>query len=160
MLGALRLEKPLVQHVFASIRMKWFIQLSTEHTLLWCMDPAGTGIRNSHIRQRQNLIRHFQTLKMRHILTFVITLFALTAFGQQMTLEQWNEEAKTNIRLIPKYGHAVKSETQKKSDQEFIETALNQDANNRKVSDHLISSGFQYLYRDIKTGSLPLIVGY
>jgi Tfp pilus assembly protein PilF len=75
----------------------------------------------------------------------------LTAFGQQMTLEQWNEEAKTNIRLIPKYGHAVKSETQKKSDQEFIETALNQDANNRKVSDHLISSGFQYLYRDIKT---------
>ena len=27
-----------------------------------------------------------------------------------MTSEQWNEEAKTNIRLLPKYGHVTKTE--------------------------------------------------
>jgi tetratricopeptide (TPR) repeat protein len=72
--------------------------------------------------------------------------------GQQMTSEKWDEEAKTNIRLLPKYGHAQKTEAQKKSDQEFIETALKHDSTNRKASDHLISLGFKYLYRDdIKT---------
>ena len=48
---------------------------------------------------------------MKKILTLAITLFSLTTFGQkvsevmgqQMTLEKWNEEAKTNIRLLPKY---------------------------------------------------------
>ncbi len=96
---------------------------------------------------------------MKKIFTLAITLFTLTTFGQkvselegqQMTLEQWNEEAKTNIRLLPKYGHAQKTDAQKKLDQEFIETVLKKDSTNRKASDHLISLGFQYLYRDIKT---------
>ena len=88
---------------------------------------------------------------MKQILTLTILFFASTVFGQQMTLEQWNEEAKTNIRLLPKYGHAQKTEAQKHSDKEFIETALKQDTTNRKASDHLISLGFKYLYRDIKT---------
>ncbi len=93
------------------------------------------------------------------ILTIAFTLFSLTSFGQkysdvmgqQMTLEKWNEEAKTNIRLIPKYGQVVKTEDQIKSDQEFIEAALKQDTTHRKASDHMIRLGFGYLYRDIKT---------
>jgi len=88
---------------------------------------------------------------MRSILIVVITFFAWTAFGQQMTLEQWNEEAKTNIRLLPKYGHAEKTEAQKKADQEFIETLLKLDSTNRKASDRMIRIGFNYLYKDIKT---------
>jgi len=96
---------------------------------------------------------------MKKILTLAITLFSLTTFGQkvsevmgqQMTSEKWDEEAKTNIRLLPKYGQAQKTEAQKNSDKEFIETALKKDSTNRKASDHLISLGFQYLYRDIKT---------
>lgn len=96
---------------------------------------------------------------MKRILTLAITLLTLTTFGQkvsevmgqQMTSEKWDDEAKTNIRLLPKYGHVQKTEAQKKSDQEFIETALKKDSTNRKASDHLISLGFQYLYRDIKT---------
>ncbi len=96
---------------------------------------------------------------MKKILTLAITLFSLTTFGQkvsevmgqQMTSEKWDEEAKTNIRLLPKYGYAQKTEAQKQSDQEFIETALKQDSTNRKASDHLINLGFKYLYRDIKT---------
>lgn len=89
--------------------------------------------------------------KMKNILIPILTLFTFTAIAQQITIEQWNEEAKTNIRLLPKYGYSQKTDAQKKSDQEFIETALKQDSTNRKASNHLISLGFKYLYRDIKT---------
>ena len=96
---------------------------------------------------------------MRKILTFTITLLSLTTFGQKysdvmetkMTSEQWNEESKTNIRLLPKYGHAIKTEGQKASDKEFIETSLKQYPTNRKASEHLIEVGFKYLYKDVKT---------
>lgn len=96
---------------------------------------------------------------MRQILILSIALFSLTTFGQkysdvmsqQMTSEKWNEEAKTNIRLLPKYGHFAKTDAQKKSDKEFIETTLKQDSTNRKASDHMVLLGFNYLNRDIKT---------
>ena len=96
---------------------------------------------------------------MRKILTITITLLSLTTFGQKysdvmdkkMTSEQWNEEAKTNIRLLPKYGHVTKTEGQKASDKEFIETTLKQYPTIRKASDHLIELGFKYLYNDVKT---------
>lgn len=52
------------------------------------------------------------------ILFFTNPLFV---FAQQISLQQWNEEAQENIRLLPKYGN------------------------------HLISLGFKYLYNDIKT---------
>ena len=96
---------------------------------------------------------------MKRNLTLVFILLSLTSFGQKyneimeekMTLERWNEEAKTNIRLLPKYGHIPKTEGQKTSDKEFIESALKQYPSKRKASEHLIELGFQYLYKDIKT---------
>jgi len=88
---------------------------------------------------------------MRQILTLIIALFALSVFGQQMTNSQWDEEAKTNKRLLPKFGNLPKTEDEKKADNEFIETILSKDSTHRKASDHLISLGFKYLYRDIKT---------
>jgi Tfp pilus assembly protein PilF len=88
---------------------------------------------------------------MQKLLTFIIFIYPLTTFGQQMTSSQWEEQSKTNIRLLPKYGHIQKNENQKKADKEFIETALKQDSTNRKASDHLVRLGFSYLYRDIKT---------
>jgi len=96
---------------------------------------------------------------MRKILTFAITLVSLTSFGQKysdvmgqtITSKQWTEEAKTNIRLLPKYGYIPKTEGQKASDKEFLETTLKQFPTNRKASDHLIELGFKYLYKDIKT---------
>lgn len=88
---------------------------------------------------------------MRNILTVIIIFFALTTFGQQMTSSQWDEEAKTDIRLLPKYGHVPKTEAQKKSDQEFIETVLKQDSTHRKASDRFVRLGFNYLYSDKKT---------
>ena len=98
-------------------------------------------------------------IKMKKILTFAITLFSLTTFGQKysdvmgqkMTSEQWNEEAKTNIRLLPKYGHIPKTEGQKSADKEFIETTLKKYPTNREASEHLIELGFKYLYNDVKT---------
>jgi tetratricopeptide (TPR) repeat protein len=88
---------------------------------------------------------------MKIIFLLPILIYSLTSVGQQMTYEQWEEEAKTNIRLLPKYGYVEKSEGQKKADQEFIEKALKLDTTFRKASDHMIRLGFNYLYRDIKT---------
>lgn len=87
---------------------------------------------------------------MKQILTLTILFFASTVFGQQMTLEQWNEEARTNIRLLPKYGHVKKTEELKRLDKEFIERALKEDTTNRKASNRLIRIGFNYIYEDIK----------
>ena len=86
-------------------------------------------------------------------------LLSLTSFGQRysdvmnkkMTSEQWNEEAKTNIRLLPKYGYVSKTDAQKNSDRDFIERTLKQDSTNRKASDHMVQLGFNYLYQNIKT---------
>jgi Tfp pilus assembly protein PilF len=88
---------------------------------------------------------------MRNILTLIITIYSLTSFGQQMTLDEWTKEAKTDIRLLPKYGYAVKTEEQKNDDKEFIETVLKTIPDNRQASNHLIELGFKYLYNDIKT---------
>jgi tetratricopeptide (TPR) repeat protein len=96
---------------------------------------------------------------MKSILIIAITFFSLTTFGQKysdvisekMTLEKWNIEAQTNIRLLPKYGNVEKTEGQKASDKEFIETTLKQYPTHRKASDHLIELGFKYLVSDVKT---------
>jgi tetratricopeptide (TPR) repeat protein len=90
--------------------------------------------------------------QMKNILiTIIITLSALTSFGQKMTLEEWNEQAKTNIRLLPKYGHIPKTQEQKGFDKEFIEASLKQYPDKKKASDHLVELGFKYLYHDVKT---------
>lgn len=88
---------------------------------------------------------------MKNIFIILVFLGSITVYGQQMTWEQWEKESQTNIRLHPKYGNLEKTKEQKKADEEFIETILKQDSNHRKGSDHFVSLGFQYLYRDIKT---------
>lgn len=88
---------------------------------------------------------------MKKLLTFTIAFCSLTSFAQQMTSSQWEEESKTNFRLLPKNGHFPKNEMQIKQDKEFVDAILKQDSTNKKASDHLIRLGFNYLYRDIKT---------
>lgn len=53
--------------------------------------------------------------------------------------------------MLPKYGNVEKTERQKESDRDFIQTVLKQDSTQRKGSDHLIDLGFKYLNRDLKT---------
>ncbi len=81
----------------------------------------------------------------------LLCLLAVTTFAQQMTPEEWNEQAKTNIRLLPEYGHVPKSENQKNADQELIETTMVKYSSRRKASDHFIELGFKYLFTDVKT---------
>ena len=92
---------------------------------------------------------------MRQILTLLITLFTMSAIGQQMTLKEWEEQSKTDIRLLPKYGHRQKTENQKQLDEKFIKETMQQEAfkGNRTIaSNQTIKLGFNYLYRgDLKT---------
>jgi tetratricopeptide (TPR) repeat protein len=89
---------------------------------------------------------------MKNLLSFCLFIVcSSTLVAQQMTLSEWNEEAKTNIRCLPEYGHAAKSPGQLEADGEFIQSTLPQFANKRLASEHLIDLGFKYLYHDVKT---------
>ena len=103
-------------------------------------------------KQHKHLKNH--TL-MKYISTFLIILFSLTAFGQQIALKEWNEQAKTNMRMLPKYGDQQKTKQQKESDKNFIQEVIQQDkfkGDRLAASNHMIALGFNYLYRgDLKT---------
>src|SRR4030095_14797394 len=84
------------------------------------------------------------------LLFFLLITSAYTISAQKMTLEEWNEEAKENIRCLPKYGHVQKSPEQIRADSEFIQRTLPRFANKRLASEFVIDLGFQYLYHDVK----------
>ena len=64
---------------------------------------------------------------MRLVLTITLTLFALTALGQRITWDVWEKEAKSNKRLLPKYGHQPKTDDEKASDEKFIKEIMGQE---------------------------------
>lgn len=69
-----------------------------------------------------------------------------------ITYKEWTEEAKTDFRLLPKYGNLPKTDAQKKLDNQLISTYVQHQGTRRKASEVLIKLGFDYLYRkDIKT---------
>ena len=89
---------------------------------------------------------------MKYILAFTFLFISGFLFGQQTSYADWKEEAKSNIRLLPKYGNVPKTEGQKEADEEMRKTYLEQEGTPRKASELLIKLGFDYLYRgDIKT---------
>jgi Tfp pilus assembly protein PilF len=89
---------------------------------------------------------------MKYILTIIILFSTNVIFGQQITYSDWKKEAKTEIRLLPKYGNAVKTKEQKEADHEFIKTCLDQAGTSRKASDLIVKRGFDYLYKhDLRT---------
>jgi tetratricopeptide (TPR) repeat protein len=85
----------------------------------------------------------------------ILILLSVTCFGQQMTSSTLEEEAKTNKRLLPKYGLLPKSEREISADKDFINETMKQHQFNgdpRAASDHMIKLGFNYLNRrDLKT---------
>lgn len=89
---------------------------------------------------------------MKYITTFILLFITVLTSAQQITYSNWKEEAKTEIRLLPKYGNTVKTKEQKESDQELIRTYLKQAGTKRKASELLVELGFDYLYKqDLKT---------
>jgi len=88
---------------------------------------------------------------MKKIKLILLLLLPVTIYAQQMTYDQWEKEAQTNKRLLPKYGNLPKSKGELKADKEFLATAIELDTTAEKASAHMIDLGFQYLYRDMKT---------
>jgi tetratricopeptide (TPR) repeat protein len=90
---------------------------------------------------------------MRTIL-LLLGLLDLSIGSFSQSFEQWEFESKTNKRLLPRYGHLPKTESEVKSDSDYIKQimALPQFKTRREASNHLINLGFQYYYRpDFKT---------
>lgn len=92
---------------------------------------------------------------MRWSLIAVGLLFHLSMYGQQISIEEWEKEAETNINLLPKYGYKPKTKKQRKADERFIEEIMsleNFKHDRSKASDHFINLGFNYLYKgDLRT---------
>ena len=61
--------------------------------------------------------------------------------------EEWNEEAKEDIRLYPKFGNAVKTVDQKKADQLLIDDYAQEQGSRHKASELLVKLGFDYFYK-------------
>ena len=91
---------------------------------------------------------------MKRILFLFTYLFTITSFGQQLTSTEWDEQAKSNIRLLPKYGHRQKTKEEKMADEKFINTTMELEQFNgdrKAASNHFIQLGFSYLYNsDVK----------
>ena len=82
------------------------------------------------------------------VLLFIIFFYHSPSFGQEHKgYKEWLEEAKTDFRMIPMYGHQKKSEQHIKADEELIQSILEQDKTAKAGSEHLIKVGFDYLYK-------------
>lgn len=84
---------------------------------------------------------------------FLICLFIASydTAAQGISIDEWNNEAAANIRLLPKYGYARKTRAQKEADAEFITASMKTCSSRREASDKMIAVGFKYLYKDVKT---------
>lgn len=109
---------------------------------------------------------------MKQIRVLIVGLFTLTACVQNQKTDQSQtskntenselqarstreNDANTDIRLLPKYGNRQKTKEQIASDDKFIQETLQQEqfkGDRRSASDHMIKLGFNYLYKgDLKT---------
>jgi len=88
---------------------------------------------------------------MKYILTSMLLLLSFGVFAQNITWDEWQEEAASDIRLHPRYGGVTKTNKQKKADRAFVKTILEQQPSVRAGSEEMVRLGFKYLYTDIKT---------
>src|SRR5690606_40837842 len=85
---------------------------------------------------------------MKYLITLAIFFFTTITFAQKISYTQWKEDAKTDIRLLPKYGNVPKTKEQNESDQELIKGYLAELGSHRKASDFLVKRGFDYLAKN------------
>lgn len=89
---------------------------------------------------------------MRYIFVPIICLICLSSFAQQINYKDWQQQAKTEIRLLPEYGNMAKSKEQIAADEELIQNELKTEGTHRKASDHLVNLGFNNLLKgDVRT---------
>lgn len=106
--------------------------------------------------KKNKTFNSLKTYLMKSVITIFLALIAFTAFAQlPINLDQWRVESKSNKRLLPKYGNEPKSAEEKRADEEFVKSTMQQSEFNgdrTKASDKLIKLGFNYLSTgDIKT---------
>jgi tetratricopeptide (TPR) repeat protein len=69
------------------------------------------------------------------------------AAAQQISYEEFQKQAETEINLQPEYGHAVKSQGQINADQKFIDEEVKQLGTRRQASEEMVRLGFDYFYK-------------
>lgn len=85
---------------------------------------------------------------------YMLSLSYCNAQPKEYSFEEWQEEAKTNTRLLPRYGHVLKSPDQLEADEKFRERTKNMSTftDFRYASMEMINLGFQYLREgDLRT---------
>ncbi len=87
---------------------------------------------------------------MKRIVSRIILLLSLNILGQQIHWTQWEEEARTDIGLLPKYGNVEKTAEEKERDSLFIIKVLQKDSTYSKGSTSLMSLGFEELQTNVK----------
>jgi tetratricopeptide (TPR) repeat protein len=85
---------------------------------------------------------------MKYFFILLISLLPLSIFAQKMTYKEWQEEAKSEIRLLPEYGNVEKNLGQIEADQELIKSELKAYGTYRKASDKLVIMGFNNIYNN------------
>lgn len=89
---------------------------------------------------------------MKYFFTIFLITISLLGFGQGISYSAWKEEARNNIRLLPRYGDVEKTPEQKKADRQLIDAYVAQTGSREKGSELIIKRGFDYLYKgDLKT---------
>jgi hypothetical protein len=61
---------------------------------------------------------------MKYLAIVLLTLCSLSSLAQQMSYEDFKNDAKTQINLQPEYGNVQKSQVEKDEDAAFIKTVL------------------------------------
>jgi len=75
-------------------------------------------------------------------------IISTVSSAQRSSYAKWKKEAKTDFRLLPKYGGHPKTAEQKALDQQLIDYNTALDGTRLKASDHLVNLGFHYLYQE------------
>ena len=89
---------------------------------------------------------------MKYLIICLFLLVTTLSPAQEVSYDTWKKEAKSDFRLLPKYGGHPKSAEQKALDQKLIEDYTAQGGTRLKGSDILVKLGFDHLYRgNLKT---------
>ncbi|MDB5118443.1 MAG: hypothetical protein JWQ79_3935 [Mucilaginibacter sp.] len=89
---------------------------------------------------------------MKYLFLLIISALSFSSIAQQVSYDQWKEDVKTEINLMPEFGNMPKTSEMIAEDDKFIKTCLEADGTRRKASEHLVTLGFKYLYQgDVKT---------
>lgn len=84
------------------------------------------------------------------IILIATVLSATIAGAQTMNSGDWNNQAESNMRMLPKYGNRPRTPGQRNADSIFIATTIagmKFGGSRREASDDLVASGFTHLNR-------------